>query len=812
MAELKWTNVNDIGANAAFSNYLEANNSFRKSIMGIGDTLSDFTQTLKQGDAENNQRIRDEVTNSILNRANGIQSQEDMDKYLASGALDNDPLRQQYGWFVNTDKINEAKANLPKDVLNRATDTDASKAYNQEARQLQMQLNDAISRRDNATAQKIQSRLNQITSLASSSANANSLSQLTKDIDDRDLKAIEWEAKSNEAINNASIASMQADQNLQAIYTNIAPLLTDANGNSLIYNEDGSAKPITLDLINQSALDSTAKAQYSAQLVQAEQAAMQARAGFTQAQAFSNNVRQHFGKEVIQPQVSESNAQAILSRVQGSNPQPQAQTSGNFSVGSSATTASTLSNNTANSVIARANAVQSNQIKPTEPEKQLTPSELYSQEGKKSVEEMTGRELTQTGLNIKAKQRIQQEQSKVNNETSNGRLNGVNKAVAMVRSWNDSNRPVSYEAFRAGLKGEDLKAFDQANARTGGKLAEYVQASISGADTSAWDNAFKEYEYYSDVAKNNEAMSYVTAKLGGNTDPATASYLASAISAPKQITEKIDGKDVTLTSDTSEHSRTANKANLDKMLASWYAKQGWIDGSDPSSWTPDLDMFRDKVNGLISKGVDPIAIYSVIKEMDSKANGGEVNAEEFRDVLNVLDKEKDNLSSWKDDFHTKNKNLIDLKNNETNKLLFASQAVPETKLGSLSKDKALAIFDNLNTSIRGHLGDASQTEAQKQESDLLVQQLQNWANGITPTDTQKLSQAVKNNTYGYGFGAAKYYTAEAVNKRAKQTEERLDKVRNQALPKEQREAIMRLFEIGSPSQIKKISELFGIKG
>lgn len=804
MAELKWTNVNDSGANAAFSNYLEANKSFRKSIMGIGDTLSDFTNTLKQGDAENNQRIRDEVTNSILNRANGIQSQEDMDKYLASGALDNDPLRQQYGWFVNMDKINEAKANLPKDVLSRATDTDASKAYNQEARQLQMQLNDAISRRDNATAQKIQSRLNQITSLASSSANANSLSQLTKDIDDRDLKAIEWEAKSNEAINNASIASMQADQNLQSIYTTIAPLLTDTNGNSLLYNEDGSTKPITLDLINQSALDSTAKAQYSAQLVQAEQAAMQARAGFTQAQAFSNNVRQHFGKEVIQPQVSESNAQAVLNRIQGSNPQVQSQTSGNSSVGSSGSTS--------NSVINRANSAQTNQPKVSESEKQLTPSELYSQEGKKPVEEMTGRELTQTGLNIIAKQRTQQEQSKVNNETSNGRLNGVNKTTAMVRSWNDSNRPASYEAFRASLKGEDLKAFDQANARTGGKLAEYVQAHISGADTSAWDNAVKEYEYYSDVARNNEAMSYVTAKLGSNTDPATASYLASVISAPKQITEKIDGKDVTITSDTSEHSITANKANLDKMLASWYAKQGWIDGSDPSSWKPDLDMFRDKVNGLISKGVDPIAIYSVIKEMDSKANGGEVDAKEFRDVLNVLDKEKDNLASWKNDFHTKNKNLLDLKNDETTKLLFASQAVPETKLGSLSKDKALAIFDNLKIGIRGHLGDASQTEAQKQESDLLVQQLQNWANGITPTDTQKLSQAVKNNTYGYGFGVAKDYTAEAVNKRAKQTEERLDKVRNQALPKEQREAIMRLFEIGSPSQIKKISELFGIKG
>lgn len=600
MAELKWTNVNDSGANAAFSNYLEANKSF-KSIMGIGDTLSDFTTTLKQGDAENNQRIRDEVTNSILNRANGIQSQEDMDKYLASGALDNDPLRQQYGWFVNMDKVNEAKANLPKDVLSRATDVDASKAYNQEARQLQMQLNDAISRRDNATAQKIQPRLNQITSLASSSANANNLSQLTKDIDDRDLKAIEWEAKSNEAINNASIAQMQADQNLQNVYSTIAPLLTDENGVSLLYNEDGSTKPITPDLINKSSLDATAKAQYLAQLAQAEQAAMQARAGFTQAQAFSNNVRQHFGKEAIQPQVSESNAQTILSRVQGSNPQPQTQTSANSSVGSSATTASTSSNNTANSVIARANAVQSNQTKQTEPEKQLTPSELYSQEGNKPVEEMTGRELTQTGLNIIAKRRIQQEQSKVNNETSNGRLNGVNKTTAMVRSWNDSNRPVSYEAFRAGLKGEDLKAFDQANARTGGKLAEYVQAHISGADTSAWDNAIKEYEYYSDIAKTNEAMSYVIAKLGGNTDPATASYLASAISAPKQITEKINGQDVTLTSDTSEHSITANRANLDKMPASWYAKQGWFDGTNPSSPMPDFDSFRDKINSLVSR-------------------------------------------------------------------------------------------------------------------------------------------------------------------------------------------------------------------
>lgn len=812
MAELKWTNVNDSGANTAFSNYLDANKSFRKSIMGIGETLSDFTNTLKKGDAENNQRIRDDVTNSILNRANGIQSQEDMDKYLASGALDNDPLRQQYGWFVNMDKVNEAKANLPKDVLNRAIDVDSSKAYNEKAHELQNQLNEALGRGDNAAAQKIQKELSNITSLASSSANAKNIYQLTKDIDDRDLHSLEWDFKAGEALNNATNTQIEANYNIQAFYNTLTPLLTDSNGKSLLYNEDGSTKPITLDLINQSSLDAPAKAQYSAQLVKLQQAVLQATANRTQAQAFMDNVRQHFGKKATDSQVPESDVQSILKQIQNFSPN-QSQNSSDSS-GNSSNSSDNSSDSAANNVIDRANSFQNNQSNTNESEKSVSLPEVYGKEAGKPVEELTGEELVAAILKVQEKRKNQQDASEITSETNNGRLNGVNKTMATIRGWNDSNRPASYEAFRASLSGEDLKAFDQANALTGGKLAEYAQASISGADASAWENAYKEYEYYIDLAKNNKAMSYLTAKLDKNTDPATLSYLASVLSTPKQITETVNGEPVTLTSDSSEHSIIANKANLDKILASWYAKQGWIDGSNTNKWIPDLGWFRKIVNDSISNGVDPIAIYSVIKNMDSRANGEEVDAGEFRSVMDILNKEKDNLASWKDDFYTKNKNLTDLKNNETQKLLFAHQALPMIKLGNLPKDKALAIFVNLNSDIKGYLGDAAQTEDNKQESELLIKQIQNWANGITPTDTQKLSQDIENNAYGSGFGdnVMQNYNAEAVKKRAKQVEERLNKVRNQVLPKELREAIIRLSEIGTPSQLKKIYEIFGIKG
>lgn len=837
MAELKWTNVNDSGANSALSNYLNANKEFRKSLMGIGTTLSDFTDVLQKGDAENNNRIRDDITNSILNQAAGIQSQEDMNKYLSSGALDNNPLRQQYGWFVNMDAINRAKNNLPQYVLNRAQDIDSSRAYNPEVLDLQKQLNEALGRRDNAAAQKIQEKLSGLTSLSSSSANAQNISQLTKDIDDRDLQAIESNAKATEAVNNATLASTQANQQLQATLETIAPLLIDSNGNNLLDNGDGSIKPITIDLINKSSLDPEAKAQYTAQLVQAQQSVMQAQAHLSQTQAISNDLRKHFGKDLIDYGTQNNAADVVLNRANASASQQNNQTtssSDSTSNGSNSTDNSNgkptttsnentnaVSNNdksdvvTVDDILKKVQKIQNtNANTNTNTNSQNTTSQLsIRDEVSKLPPETTGQEFTQALVNSKTKKDMQDKQEKINSETNNGSLAGVNQTLAKMAKWDDTTRPVSLKAFRESLKGEELKAFDQANARTGGILANYVQARISGADTEAWDEAEKLYDQLVDLASNNQKTEYATAKLGENTDPATTSYIASAIASPDKITVKDKtGKDVTLFSDTSEKSREANKANFDKLMMDWYAKQGWWDGTNPKSWLPDRDKFRDRINQLISEGVDPVAIYSMIQEMDARADGAEVSASTFENTLGILEKEKDNLKNWKYEYQLNNKNLANLKNNGANKLLFMDNAIAQAKNGTIHYDDVLEILKKLRSPLKGYLGSAAQTKAEQQETIKLLQQVKDWANGISPSKKQNLTQDIKNNAYGFGYGYRQDLSdAEIVKERNKSTQERQKKLYKTALPKEVREALTRIMEIGTPNQIKEITDLFGVK-
>lgn len=183
MAELKWTNVNDAGANSAMSNYLTANKEFRKSIMDIGSNLADFTNVLNEGDKSVRANTRNENTQAILNRMKRIQTPEEYQAFMADQSMAEPALREKYGWYVDMDKINSAQSTLAKDVYERAQNVDNQRDYSPEARELSLQINNALAKGDNATAQKLMEKFNG--SISRSDAYAKDGYTLTKDIQTR---------------------------------------------------------------------------------------------------------------------------------------------------------------------------------------------------------------------------------------------------------------------------------------------------------------------------------------------------------------------------------------------------------------------------------------------------------------------------------------------------------------------------------------------------------------------------------------------------------------------------------------------------
>lgn len=199
MAELKWTNVNDAGANAAMSNYLDANKAFRKSVMGIGDTLSDFSTILRDGDADVNRTLRDRNTNLLLNRMAQIETPEAYNEFVKSGATNGTNLDNQFGWFIDMDKVNTARGNLAKNVFDRANNIEKTHDYSEGVRELDSQIANALANGDVKTYHEA---LKKRTVLGSSDTNfkrAEIAYNLNKDV--FDIKQ-----KGNAALNEIQLA------------------------------------------------------------------------------------------------------------------------------------------------------------------------------------------------------------------------------------------------------------------------------------------------------------------------------------------------------------------------------------------------------------------------------------------------------------------------------------------------------------------------------------------------------------------------------------------------------------------------------
>lgn len=162
MAEIKWTNVNDAGANAAMGNYLDAQKQFQYQVANIGKGLVDFTNTMDQGQKESNRKLIEDNTQLAINEMLQINDNAGYDAYRKSGAGIAENVLARFNGMVDLGKFNQARNDLEKNVYSRAQSTDNLRDYNPEARQLFAEYNKALSTGNVPEMQRIQERANQL--------------------------------------------------------------------------------------------------------------------------------------------------------------------------------------------------------------------------------------------------------------------------------------------------------------------------------------------------------------------------------------------------------------------------------------------------------------------------------------------------------------------------------------------------------------------------------------------------------------------------------------------------------------------------
>lgn len=666
MANLKWDQVSDSGANSALSNYLRANQAFRESILGVGGVLSDFTDTMNRGDAENNKRIRAENTQAILNRMNQINSMEDLNKFNESGLGDLNNLRQQYGWFIDGDLINQAQRNLPKDVYDRAYNLDNTKDYNPDTLKLWQSLNVAQATGDTETAQKIFAQLQGKGSLHNTNQRANDLYRLRQDVFDKQLKGIESVAAMTDRVNNAGIAYATANDEEQQKIKQLANILQLKNGEDLVEKMNLLA-PEQRDM-------------YLKELQQARLKTAQAQSSLAQAKALQSNIQDMFGIK--------------LSDNSGAD--------------------------TANELIQRGAKVSQNFQSSTAPVEEV---QNVQQEPEVDTSTMTPAEYAK----FDRQQQQQNTSQKLNRQQTSGDIVGARKFLSIIDGWKDSDLPANEQAFFAGLNQADRDAFAKADVALGGGLTEYLRNNLNKTNRVSMQQSKDAINNSFSNAQSAIAFNIMTDALPEGSGEDTSHILGAGIKAPNSISKKIGDETVTITSNTDSNSRKNNAQNLNKLLMPIYQKQGMLDGSRSSML--NLDRFKDRVTEAVMNGVDPTVIYNVMEYLFQHYSDkeGEINYSDFTGVMNVLEKEKDNLPSYKYTYDSESKVLKDAQDNSATKLSLINNLIPFAEGELLTSDVIDEAMKHHGIDLGAYTGKKANTHEQNAQVKTALEALRNYS-------------------------------------------------------------------------------------
>lgn len=156
MAQIKWTNVNDTGANQALSMYLNAGDRQIGRVQDLLNLGAEALGAIDKNRVNAEEQIRKANSDYVINQMNNAQSLEELEALRRNGYSDANYLNRAFGTNgINLGDINQAAKTWQQDTVKRAEANDLSKDFTSQGQASIQAIQAAIASGDYTKAQKL---------------------------------------------------------------------------------------------------------------------------------------------------------------------------------------------------------------------------------------------------------------------------------------------------------------------------------------------------------------------------------------------------------------------------------------------------------------------------------------------------------------------------------------------------------------------------------------------------------------------------------------------------------------------------------
>lgn len=156
MAQIKWTNVNDTGANQALSMYLNAGDRQIGRVQDLINLGADALGTIDSNRVKAEEQARKANSDYVISQMNNAQSLEELEALRRNGYADANYLNRAFGTNgINLGDINQAAKTWQQDTVKRAEANDLNKDFSSQGQASIQAIQAAIASGDYTKAQKL---------------------------------------------------------------------------------------------------------------------------------------------------------------------------------------------------------------------------------------------------------------------------------------------------------------------------------------------------------------------------------------------------------------------------------------------------------------------------------------------------------------------------------------------------------------------------------------------------------------------------------------------------------------------------------
>lgn len=156
MAQIKWTNVNDTGANQALSMYLNAGDRQIGRVQDLINLSADALGTIDSNRVKAEEQARKANSDYVISQMNNAQSLEELEALRRNGYADANYLNRAFGTNgINLGDINQAAKTWQQDTVKRAEANDLNKDFSSQGQASIQAIQAALASGDYTKAQKL---------------------------------------------------------------------------------------------------------------------------------------------------------------------------------------------------------------------------------------------------------------------------------------------------------------------------------------------------------------------------------------------------------------------------------------------------------------------------------------------------------------------------------------------------------------------------------------------------------------------------------------------------------------------------------